>query len=259
MKTPSTPSNGPLNTLTLSPLRRSKFTSTGFDNEKVAIRYTIYDANNEPLSMLSSYGSVRIATAYNSTYFGANLTASTGFVPEATFRPSSREFNYFYMGFLATTHNTITANWTVPGTYKITFELVKMERGSDQQLTYGPEYKKLGGRNADVTGVVYDTKTLTYTSGNTAQNPAATGINDGNAEGFVLYPNPAHNRAVLTLGKVSEEAFIVVTDINGKEVHRADITDSRVEFNVSTWSEGVYFVTLRDKDQIVTKKLVVTK
>ena len=75
----------------------------------------------------------------------------------------------------------------------------------------------------------------------------------------MLYPNPANDRAVLTVGDVSAEAFIVVTDVNGKEVYRANVTDTRMEFNVSTWSEGVYFVTLRDNTQIVTKKLVVTK
>ena len=234
----------------------------GYGNNKVAIRYAIYSGDDEePLPMLSSMGNVFISTSYNGSDYGDNLTASTGLIPEATFHPMSYYYNYFYAAFLATTHNTITANWTVPGTYKIKFELVQMTGGQDFPLTYGNNFQRFGGKLAEVTNVVYDTKTLTFTSGNTAQNPAITGIadNDGNGDGFVLYPNPARDRAVLTLGHVSEGAFIVVTDVNGKEVHRAIVTDSRIEFNVATWTEGVYFVTLRDNDRIVTKKLVVTK
>ena len=234
--------------------------SNGYDSEKIAIRYTVY-AGNEPLNMLTNVGTIRVNTGYNNTEYGANLADPAGFIPQATFHPSSRYYNFFYAAFQNTTYNTITASWTVPGEYRIQFELVKMTGGSNLPLTYGTDRSPLGGRNATFADVVFDTKTLVYDANSTAHNQS-TGIADGGAaaaDGVGLYPNPANDRAVLTVPRVSEGAYLVVTDVNGREVLRTRVTDVRTEFSVAGWSQGVYFVTLHDVTQSVTKKLVVTK
>ena len=228
-------------------------------NDQVALNYAVYrDNETEPMSMLANVGTLRFSTDYNNSQYGDVLTEGTGSIPAATFHPmSSYTYDYFYMHFMGNTRHYIDATWTVPGTYKIVFDLMKMQNGQDFPLTYGSNFQRLGGKNAEEV-VKLATTTLTYNVSG-GQNPSVSGISENGDEEFGLYPNPANDRAVLTLGSVSENAVVIITDVNGKEVYRANADDTRVEFSVATWSEGVYFVTLRDNDQIVTKKLVVTK
>ena len=237
--------------------------SDGHEAEKAAVRYTVYAGDGgEALPLLSGVGSVRIATGYGAgDEYGGTLTEGTGYVPEATFHPMSYDYNYFNAGYLAGAHNTVSASFTLPGTYRIKFELVQMTGGQELPLTYGSEFRRIGGKLAEATNRVYDTKWLTCTAGGTSQNPVTTGIgdNEGDGDGFVLYPNPARDRAVLSLGGVSEGATLVVTDVNGREVYRTNVSGRRMELNVGTWTEGVYFVTLRDQSRTVTRKLVVTR
>ena len=238
------------------------FTNPGsYNTAQVALNYSVYRNNDsEPMSMLANVGTIHFSTEFNGTQYGEDLTEGTGSIPQATFHPMpSYMYEYFYGSFMfaPTTIHRINAQWTTPGTYRVVFDLMKMENGQDFPLMYNGQ--RIGGKNADEV-VRLATTTLTYNITNVGQNPAISGI-DGNddVEGFGLYPNPANDHAVLTLGKVSDNAVIVITDVNGKEVYRNAATDNRIEFSVATWSEGVYFVTLRDDDQIVTKKLVVTK
>ena len=232
--------------------------TNNFGASQVAINYEVYrDNETEPLSMLTNVGTLRFSTEYNGTMYGDVLTSGTGTIPTATFHLTSTcNYEYFYLNFLAYTRNVLAATWNVPGTYKVVFNLMEVQNGQDFPFMFNGQ--RFGGKNATEVRQL-STATVTYNI-TTVQNPVIAGIDDNvEVDGFGLYPNPANDRTVMTLGNVSDNASIVVTDVNGKEVYRAAVTDTRVEFNVATWSEGVYFVTLRDNDQIVTKKLVVTK
>jgi hypothetical protein len=234
------------------------------ENAKVTIGYTIYQ-DDEPLSMLSNVASVRMETYYGtlSRYIGKNLTSGVGNIPANTFAPStSYQYNYFYLHFLNSTRSRIITTWNVPGNYKIAFDLVEMTGGTDYGMTWTTG-KRLGGKNAQSTGLLLATDTLYYTTA-TAPITAPTGLTefaDGGTN-FTLYPNPTQDYFVMTLDRITADAHISITDVNGKLMaNYASIAleQNSIRVNVMNWAQGVYFVTLNDGDQIITKKLVVTK
>ena len=238
------------------------FNANGSGTEKVAIRYNVYrDGSETPLNMLSSYGTLRVATEYNNAEYGDVLTSGTGFIPEATFHPSLRYYNYFYMAFLESTRNVITANWTSAGTYRIVFELVQMTGGQDWPLMSSGQ--RLGGRTAQFADVVYDTKTLTYTAGTTAQNPSATAIADadGVAEGISLYPNPARSTVFVKLPSSAVNAAsgdeLQLFDLYGQRLRVVAVTGEVTEIDLSGCASGLYLVKLVRNGEVTAVAKVV--
>ncbi|MCK9338528.1 MAG: glycine-rich protein [Bacteroidales bacterium] len=235
------------------------------ENTKVSIEYTIYDGE-EPISMLSNVANIRMETYYGnmSRYIGKNLTEGTGNIPGNTFAPTTTYlYNYFYLHFLNSTHSRIITTWAAPGDYSIVFNLVEMTAGTDFGLTWTTG-KRLGGKNAQSTGLLLATETLHY---NIGVDPltAPTGIEDNENDGNTLidlYPNPAQTYFVMTLGELGEEANITITDVNGKLMSQYDVSnvnDNQVRVDIAQWAQGVYFVTLNDGANFTTKKLVITK
>ena len=238
------------------------FNANGSGTEKVAIRYNVYrDGSETPLNMLSSYGTLRVATEYNNAEYGDVLTSGTGFIPEATFHPSLRYYNYFYMAFLESTRNVITANWTSAGTYRIVFELVQMTGGQDLPLVSNGQ--RLGGRTAQFADVIYDTKELTYTAGTTAQNPSATAIADadGDAESISLYPNPARNTVFVKLPSNAVNAGsgneLQLFDLYGQRLRVVAITGEVTEIDLSGCASGMYLVKLVRNGEVTAVAKVV--
>jgi hypothetical protein len=74
---------------------------------------------------------------------------------------------------------------------------------------------------------------------------------------FVVYPNPANNRIKVEVKKESEIPNIKggysvsVTDMLGREMESSQITASNgsVEFNTSSWNDGIYFVRMVSADK----------
>jgi len=198
-----------------------------------------------------------------SRYIGKNLTSGVGNIPANTFAPStSYQYNYFYLHFLNSTRSRIITTWNVPGNYKIAFDLVEMTGGTDYGMTWTTG-KRLGGKNAQSTGLLLATDTLYYTPA-TAPTTAPTGLTefaDGGTN-FTVYPNPTQDYFVMTLDRITADAHISITDVNGKLMANyasLALEQNSIRVNVMNWAQGVYFVTLNDGDQIITQKLVVTK
>ena len=83
----------------------------------------------------------------------------------------------------------------------------------------------------------------------------SVGINESlSVETFNIYPNPATNLVTLQFS-VAENYKISVTNVLGKEVFSQNITDSRIQLNISDWSNGVYFITAQSGSRIFTQKL----
>ena len=68
-----------------------------------------------------------------------------------------------------------------------------------------------------------------------------------------MYPNPASE--TLTIEAPNQDVFkIAIYDMAGKELFQTKQTGALLTIDVSTLSQGVYFVTLND---IHTKKLII--
>ncbi|HTF05802.1 MAG TPA: T9SS type A sorting domain-containing protein [Bacteroidia bacterium] len=92
---------------------------------------------------------------------------------------------------------------------------------------------------------------------------SSTGFNDGeHQQSFGLYPNPAVNGSatvVTTLG-ASQEGTVTATDITGKVIHTEQLQGAGLQqttLNTSTWSPGIYFITVLSDGISLTQKLVV--
>ncbi|MBQ6916691.1 MAG: T9SS type A sorting domain-containing protein, partial [Prevotella sp.] len=76
---------------------------------------------------------------------------------------------------------------------------------------------------------------------------------DGNA--IALYPNPAST--TVTIAGMELQSQIVIVDMNGREVYRANAADGSVKVDVSNLSKGAYFVRITGEKTNAIRKLVV--
>ena len=79
-----------------------------------------------------------------------------------------------------------------------------------------------------------------------------------------VYPNPAHDYINVELSGFEGKTNIMLTNANGLTVENLDIdidSDSTpiVKINTNEFAQGVYMVTARNNNVIVTKRVVIVK
>ena len=256
--------------LTVENISDSEFEVVAFANqvdptEKVAIAYSI-TKDGEPVNIVSHDcgGELNISTEFNGNFVGQNVSYGEGYIPGSTFRLSSHYHDYFYFHFLNGRANRISHTFTEEGEYEITLTLMSRNGGTDIFVPYSTAggIMLIGGEGS-ADGDVLATTTITFSVGgggsNEPVNPAPMGVGDyGQMPDITLFPNPA--RDIVTLRTNVTDADCTVTDMSGKVVLSATADQaSDLQFNVSQWAAGVYFVNLRSNGTTVTKKLVITK
>lgn len=84
-------------------------------------------------------------------------------------------------------------------------------------------------------------------------------VTENNAYQIAVFPNPANQEVVIQLN--SEEltkGAISLVNVMGQQVYASSINNSTIKLDVSTFSEGVYFINVYDNGIIIRKiKLVV--
>ena len=255
--------------LTVENISDSEFEVVAFANqvdptEKVAIAYSI-TKDGEPVNIVSHDcgGELNISTEFNGNFVGQNVSYGEGYIPGSTFRLSSHYHDYFYFHFLNGRTNRFAHTFTEEGEYEITLTLMSRNGGTDIFVPYSTAggIMLIGGEGS-ADGEVLATETITFTVGggsNGPANPAPMGLGDyAQLPDITLFPNPA--RDIVTLRTNAERADYSVTDMSGKVVLSATADQSSdLQFNVSQWAAGIYFVNLRSNGTTVTKKLVITK
>jgi len=71
-----------------------------------------------------------------------------------------------------------------------------------------------------------------------------------------LYPNPTTGKFFITFSKALSNATVSILDINGKTIARFRASGNTVEFDLSSYAQGVYFVRIDDSDNTILKKVV---
>jgi hypothetical protein len=86
-------------------------------------------------------------------------------------------------------------------------------------------------------------------------------VNASEQKQLKVYPNPSFGKLQLELGEeLSMEAEISLRDITGKEVWRKPAHwtgDGAKELDLSFCEPGIYFLSLRDKDKMLSRKVVI--
>ena len=71
-----------------------------------------------------------------------------------------------------------------------------------------------------------------------------------------LYPNPTTGRFFVTFSKALNNAAVSLTDVNGKVIKQFKASGYKVDFDLSMFAAGVYFVMINDAGNIISKKVV---
>ena len=84
------------------------------------------------------------------------------------------------------------------------------------------------------------------------------------SESFQAYPNPAQNEFNIDFQvKKTSDVVLELTDITGKVLERKTFTqlngDYTLPIQTHQWNAGMYMVTIRTNDNIITKKVFVNK
>ncbi|WP_341905632.1 T9SS type A sorting domain-containing protein [Fluviicola taffensis] len=92
---------------------------------------------------------------------------------------------------------------------------------------------------------------------NTTENVFFTdlGLGEWNAETIQLYPNPAENEFLVRAEREIDQ--ITLSDINGKQVVSDFPHAKTTSVDVSDLKQGVYIVTIKTNQSIITKRLIV--
>ncbi|MBL7930373.1 MAG: T9SS type A sorting domain-containing protein [Bacteroidia bacterium] len=111
----------------------------------------------------------------------------------------------------------------------------------------------------------YNEPVITNTTLNTIS--LATGLSALNArmsDNSVLFPNPASNHVTLNFAsKESAAGHLTIFDLSGREVVSKDVTvnagENSLTENTSSFQDGVYLVQVKTAEQVICKKLIVSK
>ena len=100
----------------------------------------------------------------------------------------------------------------------------------------------------------------------TLANPCSTlNVNEIPAnENIKIYPNP--NKGLVTINfdenTILENVSIKVFDIIGKLIYESknlEIINNSLNINLENATNGVYFITIQNKEKITSKKLIINK
>src|SRR5262249_9737927 len=72
-------------------------------------------------------------------------------------------------------------------------------------------------------------------------------INNGDAKGIVIYPNPAHNSININMGyQQLVKARASIYNADGKLMQNVEITNNQLQVDISQFAKGKYFIRFTD-------------
>jgi hypothetical protein len=81
-----------------------------------------------------------------------------------------------------------------------------------------------------------------------------TGLIPFSINTFTLYPNPVSD--VLTISDDAGISSVIITDVNGRTIYTDTNFNKFQTINTSSWSKGIYFVRLLNKNEAKAGKLL---
>ncbi len=81
-------------------------------------------------------------------------------------------------------------------------------------------------------------------------------IHDEQDDTYKLYPNPTTNLLTIETANTSDHYSIEICSLNGQLIYSYIIEGSSTHIDLSPFSKGVYFITVRSKEFVKTEKIV---
>ncbi len=82
----------------------------------------------------------------------------------------------------------------------------------------------------------------------------STGISTQNIEQIAVYPNPAHNKLLITA--TTDQAVITIYNTKGQQVLQKNLSQKNATINISDLAKGSYVIKLSENDKIKVGKFV---
>jgi hypothetical protein len=83
---------------------------------------------------------------------------------------------------------------------------------------------------------------------------------DANSEIIKLYPNPndGHFSIEFIIPLPNKKSEIMITDLAGKQVYNGPVSKEETlkQFDLSNSKDGIYIMMIKDKEILVTKKII---
>ena len=90
---------------------------------------------------------------------------------------------------------------------------------------------------------------------------AASGLADAESGAIkaMIYPNPAKDKAILSLTGLTANAKIIVSDLHGRIIQTEDLQagSETYELNTSNYASGVYYIRILCGNNVNTQKLII--
>jgi hypothetical protein len=88
---------------------------------------------------------------------------------------------------------------------------------------------------------------------------SSTGIDELNNLMIKIYPNPTDGKFTFNVGAIKPDMKVYIRDIYGKLVIAQQIKDIATDFDISTFSNGIYSIELRNGEESKVYKLILQK
>jgi Secretion system C-terminal sorting domain len=82
------------------------------------------------------------------------------------------------------------------------------------------------------------------------------GINELQASGLLLYPNPASDNITIETFSTPVKSQLSVLDVGGRQIITCQFTEPKMKIDISTLPSGIYFVRLTDDRSVAVGKIV---
>ena len=84
--------------------------------------------------------------------------------------------------------------------------------------------------------------------------PTITGLQESIIQEIRAYPNPTSG--ILTVETDYLGSYLIINSANGQSLHREVLEETPHQVNLSSFQKGIYFITIKSKDFISTKKII---
>ena len=223
---------------------------------------TTISATLTALTAETEYTFKAFATTASGTVEGTAMTFTTTAAPVVVTPPT-----VVTLPASTLTHSSAVLNGTVTaGSEAITAQgfMYKPTAASDWTTVAAT------GENMTVTvdgleaEMAYDFKAFATTASGTVEGEVMSfitlsGLNDAtaNAINAMIYPNPADDKATISVSGIAAGAKIVVSDMQGRIIMSDDMIEANYDLNVSNYAAGVYYIRIISGNTVSTQKLIV--
>jgi len=144
---------------------------------------------------------------------------------------ATETYSDYVSGTPVTNYTSVNYYWYKPGVHYCVFQLSTLYVGSSVYQQYG---------------LYLDQSNVGITDNSISQN------------NFNCYPNPANDKVILEFPPMAKDYTISICNLNGSEVFKQQFSPFTLksEINISTLSDGVYFVKLISDNKIEVRKIV---